>query len=201
MPNQVDATNLLGTLPFGALIGGPLTAAIDAQAKAAMSSADFIEAIALTDDGKKVRTVTFRYRDSTGKDVELEVPILTIVPIPFIRIDDMTVEFKANISATNETAQSTTSSTAKSGSLKASARYLFVKAELSGSISSKKDSTATASSKYSVEYTIDVRVHAVQDDMPKGMATVLQILNESIQRTEALPAGGGKSGGGKSGGG
>jgi hypothetical protein len=27
---------------------------------------------------------------------------------------------------------------------------------------------------------MDVHVHAVQDDMPKGMATVLQILHDSI---------------------
>lgn len=182
MADQVNATQLLGTLPFGSLIGGPLTAAVDAQAKAAVSSKDFIEALALDDDRKKVRTVAFKYRDSDGKDAELEVPILTIVPIPFLRIDDMTIEFKANISATTETSRSASSSTAKEAKLSASARYLFFKAELSGSVSSKKDSTATASSKYSVEYTIDVRVHAVQDDMPKGIATVLNLLNESIQR-------------------
>ncbi len=41
---------------------------------------------------------------------------------------------------------------------------------MNASYSSKKDSSATRDSKYSVEYTMDVAVHAGQDSMPAGMA-------------------------------
>jgi hypothetical protein len=53
---------------------------------------------------------------------------------------------------------------------------------MSASISSKKDSSATRDSRYSVEYTMDINVHAVQDDIPAGLAKVLGLLNESMER-------------------
>ena len=70
---------------------------------------------------------------------------------------------------------------ASSASLEASASYWFVKAKMNASISSKKDSSSTQNSKYSVEYTIDVNVHAVQDDMPAGMSKILNILADTIE--------------------
>lgn len=183
MGEQQAATQLLGTLPFGSLIGGPMTAAVEAQAEAAMSSVQFIKSVGFTEDGKTVRTVVFNYKKNTGEQASLEVPLLTVVPIPFVRIDDLSIQFKANISASTETAKTDTESREAKLAFDASARYLFFKASMNGSVSSKKDSTSTASSKYAVEYTIDVQVHAVQDDMPKGMATVLGILNEAIKAT------------------
>jgi hypothetical protein len=108
------------------------------------------------------------------------VPLLTIVPIPFIRIDDMTIQFKASMSQSSEKSEKKSSELASSAKVKGSARYLFFKASLDASVSSKKDSSSTRDSKYSVEYTIDVNVHAVQDDMPAGMAKVLNILTDSI---------------------
>jgi len=33
-----------------------------------------------------------------------------------------------------------------------------------------------------VEYTVDVSVHAVQDDMPAGIAKVLNLLTDSIKQ-------------------
>ncbi|KIH76030.1 Protein of unknown function [Geoalkalibacter ferrihydriticus] len=177
--SQDTATRQLGNIPFGALIGGPMTAAVEAQAKAAQSSLGFIEGVAFDDQGK-VRDVTFDYEGPGGPQT-LTVPILTIVPIPFIRIDDMTINFKASINASTET--STTTSTSKEGkvALAGSAKYLFFSAKLDASYSSKKDSSATKNSKYSVEYTMDINVHAVQDDVPAGMAKVLNILTDNIK--------------------
>lgn len=42
------ATNALQSLPFGTLIGGPLAACVEAQAKAAKSSWEFIRDVGLT---------------------------------------------------------------------------------------------------------------------------------------------------------
>jgi hypothetical protein len=97
-----------------------------------------------------------------------------------IRIDDMSIAFKASLSQTSETEESAKESIDKSIKVSASAKWLFAKASMEGSISSKKDSESSKSSKYSVEYTIDVNVHAVQDDMPSGMAKILNILSDSI---------------------
>jgi hypothetical protein len=114
--------------------------------------------------------------------------LLTIVPLPFIRIDDMTIDFKASMSQSTGTEDKQSSVTEKSAKTSGSARYLFFSASLDASISSKKDSSSTKTSKYSVEYTIDVHVHAVQDDMPGGMSKVLNILTESINTQPTPPS-------------
>jgi len=55
-----------------------------------------------------------------------------------------------------------------------------MEANLKANYSSKKDSKATAESKYSVESTIDVAVKAGQEGMPAGMAKVLELLGNSL---------------------
>jgi hypothetical protein len=210
-----EATRALGALPFGNIIGGPLVAAVNAQAQAARSTVEFIESVGfmtvrtpildsdgspvLDDDsnptvteGTAVRTVTFKYK-SGEQQVDLVVPILTIVPIPFIRIDDMTIQFKANISAeatkSNNTALTTETNADASASASYTGGFWEAKADFNASYSSKKDSTSSANSKYAVEYTMDVYVHAVQDDIPAGLNKVLNMLTESIHNAPAsLPA-------------
>ena len=173
----------LQALPFGSLIGAPLDAAIDAQAKAAVSSVKFIKSIGF-DEKNKVQNITFTATKGDTNS-EITVPLLTIVPIPFIRIDEMTIDFKANVSSSTESEDTTTQSTAKTGKFSASAKYLFMSAKLEGSISSKKDLSSTKNSKYSVETTIDIHVHAVQDELPAGLSKMLEILTDTIQGTES----------------
>ena len=67
------ATNALQSLPFGTLIGGPLAACVEAQAKAAKSSWEFIRDVGLTDTedgGKKAIYVNFEYRKD-GRSVSV----------------------------------------------------------------------------------------------------------------------------------
>ncbi|MGD8591581.1 MAG: DUF2589 domain-containing protein [Gammaproteobacteria bacterium] len=193
--NQDLARSQLGMIPFGSLIGGPLTAAIEAQAKAATTSLEFINTVAKDKDGN-VLNVTFKYQHN-DETRTLDVPILTIVPVPFIRIDNMSIDFKASISASTEQSDSTSSTVGKEASMSGSASYWFVKAKFSGSVSSKKDSKSTKDSKYAVEYTMDINVHAVQDDMPAGLAKVLNILTQSIDKPTQGGGGGGGGGGGE----
>lgn len=180
------ATSALQALPFGTIIGGPLSACIEAQAKAAKSSWEFIKEVGLneTKDGTTNAVyVNFDYRKN-GRLVTLSVPLLSIVPIPFMAIKDIEINFKASISASSSVQKMSQTSKSKEmgGKVKAGFSLGFVSAstEFSGSVSSKKDSKATRESKYSVEYTMDINVRAGQDDMPAGMAKVLEMLNESI---------------------
>ncbi|MCM1982970.1 MULTISPECIES: DUF2589 domain-containing protein [Cyanophyceae] len=195
---QDEATQQLGALPFGNLIGGPLVAAIEAQAKAARSSVEFIKSVAfkLDEDGNPtadVQMINFSYMqksvDATSKEVTfkkatLEVPLLTIVPIPYIRIDDMTIQFKANISA--ESSSKDTSQNQSETDVKGNVTGKYgwgpasVEASFSAGYSAKKDSTSARDSRYSVEYTMDIYIHAVNDSLPKGMESVLQLLSQSI---------------------
>jgi hypothetical protein len=185
------ATNALQALPFGSIIGAPLQACIEAQAKAAQTTWEFIQAVGLTDTddgkGKEAIYVNFQFRKN-GRSTTLSVPLLTIVPIPYLAIRDISIAFKANISASSSTSQTTHSSLEVGASMTAKASYNLGitkgSMEMKASVSSKKDSTSTRDSKYSVEYTMDVSVKAGQDDIPAGMSKVLEILNESIDTIE-----------------
>ena len=85
-PSQV-ATSALQALPFGSIIGGPLKAAIEAQAMAAKTSWNFIQEVGLNTDPdtgeKKTINVSFQFVKD-GRIAQLNVPLLTIVPIPYI---------------------------------------------------------------------------------------------------------------------
>ena len=189
--NQLEATQLLGQIPFGAIIGAPLKAAVEAQAAAAIACYDFVRKIGFGENNQ-VNDITFHYERTiqTGQPpqpqttkVSITVPILTMMPLPFIRIESMNVSFKASISAVDATQATKSEATQLDGKFEAGAGLAIWKVSASGGISSKKDSTATNTSKYSVEHTIDISVHAVQDDMPAGLAKLLSIMTDSIRLT------------------
>ncbi|MBD2443091.1 DUF2589 domain-containing protein [Dolichospermum sp. FACHB-1091] len=190
---STTATSALQGIPFSSLIGGPLSAAIDAQVKAAGATVDFIQNVGLTgpaDQRRPIQVEFVYYVD--GKEAKLMVPLLTIVPIPYLAIDEVDIQFKANIKAEASTYQEDNSSSETSVGNKTSASFggWFVKGstEFNASYSSKKDSKATQESKYSVEYTMDLKIHAGQDDMPAGLAKVLNILEGSITPTSTKPS-------------
>ena len=185
-PSQV-ATNALQAIPFGSIIGGPLKACIEAQAMAAQTSWQFIQEVGLNTDPntgqKEAVNVSFQFMQN-GHMVQLNVPLLTIVPIPYIAIHDIDINFKANISASSSSVSEQSSSSALDVGAEASigAKWgpFHMDAKMKANYSSKKDSKATQESKYSVEYTMDVAVKAGQDSMPAGLAKVLELLGSAL---------------------
>lgn len=188
-----SAQNMLNGIDYSALIGGPLQAAITAQAMAAKSTWEFIQAVGLQQDkdgNKSAVNVAFLYQKD-GQMVKLIVPILTIVPIPCIMIDEVDIQFKANINASASTTTEESKSEQVAGELEAEGKIgwgpFSLSAKMKASYSSKKDSKATQDSRYSVEYTQDVHVHASQAGVPAGLSTILNILASAA--TEASPKG------------
>lgn len=185
-PSQV-ATNALQAIPFGSIIGGPLKACIEAQAMAAQTSWQFIQEVGLNTDPKtgqkEAVNVSFQFMQN-GRMVQLNVPLLTIVPIPYIAIHDIDINFKANISASSSSVSEQSSSSALDAGAEVTAGLkvgpFHMDAKMNANYSSKKDSKATQESKYSVEYTMDVAVKAGQDSMPAGLAKVLELLGSAL---------------------
>ena len=185
-PSQV-ATNALQAIPFGSIIGGPLKACIEAQAMAAQTSWQFIQEVGLNTDPntgqKEAVNVSFQFMQN-GHMVQLNVPLLTIVPIPYIAIHDIDINFKANISASSSSVSEQSSSSALDAGAEVTAGVkvgpFHMDAKMNANYSSKKDSKATQDSKYSVEYTMDVVVKAGQDSMPAGLAKVLELLGNAL---------------------
>ncbi len=183
-------TQALQALPFSSLIGGPLQACIQAQSQAAMTTIEFIDAVGLYEDPvtheKKTVTVEFQYQKA-GETVKLVVPLLTIVPIPYISINQINIDFTANLSASSSSVTEKTKENNIGAELDAGFQAGWgpysAKADLKANYSSKKSSRASQESKYSVEYTMNVNVSAGQASMPAGLATVLNILQEGIEQT------------------
>jgi len=107
---------------------------------------------------------------------ELKVPILTMLPIPFIRIDFATVDFNAKINSVEYVKTDTNLNI--NASLEAKAGWLFGSAKLKVSSSFKK--TTQQGSSVDRTYSMAVHVKAVQDDMPAGMEKILGILEGAI---------------------
>jgi hypothetical protein len=193
----MSAVNELKQIPFAHLIGAPLTAAIESQALAAKTTIDFIKEIGFKNSNEfgiaidpandteigNVRNVTFKYikKDEQDEDKEftLTVPILTITPIPYIRIDEMTIDFSAKLTdaVVNAHSKDTTVKSNLSGSY--GGFFSPVKVNFRVSATHKTSSSRTASQKR--EYKIDIHVRAVQDEMPAGLSKILDILEDAIK--------------------
>lgn len=189
----------LSNLDFESMIGGPLNAVIKAQAQSAVTSVDFIKAVGFDSDNTGTITgptmISFKYKrpveqtaaDGTVtvevKDFELTVPFLTMLPIPFIRVEETTIDFNAKITSVQES--SSTSSHGLDTELTAKAGWGWGSAKLKVNYSYKK--STSASSKIERTYSMAVHVRAVQDELPAGTEKLLGILENAIEETPANP--------------
>lgn len=194
------AVQELSQIPFAYLIGSPLKAAIEAQALAAQSTIEFIHKVGFKQpiatgndlifndtandaDAGELRNVTFTYakkdENDTESNFELTVPLLSITPIPYIRIDEMTIDFKAKLTDMIQRNTSSSFNLDASVSGKYSAFWSPVKMEFRVSSSYKTTSSTQASQKR--EYSMDIHVRAVQDEMPGGLSKLLDILEDAIK--------------------
>ena len=203
MPNFSMADQFRG-LPMGDLIGGPLTAACDAQIRLANATADFIKVIgflpppapaqgAVADPNAvgDVRNVTFKFdRPSQSKvpnaddpnaplpmeTVELSVPLLAVVKVPSLFINKVDITFDMEVKNSESSKESTDMQAAMEAQAKIGWGPISATVKISGSVSSHKENTRSTdqSAKYHVE------VHASDDGMPEGLARVLDMIASSV---------------------
>jgi len=115
----------------------------------------------------------------------LEVPILTMLPIPFIRIEETTIDFNAKINSVEETK---TDETFKfDASLDAKVQYppLFSIATVKLKVSTSYQKNTQTGTKVDRTYSMAVHIRAVQDEMPAGMEKILGILEDAIKSQPA----------------
>lgn len=121
--------------------------------------------------------------------MQIQVPILTMMPIPFIKVEQADIEFNVKINSV-----STTSSDSKTDfSTKADVRSgWFVKANLSAAFSNQKATSSKEEVKK--DYSLNIKVHATQDDMPSGVSRILDMLEDTIKaQPVSMPSGAGAS--------
>ncbi len=113
----------------------------------------------------------------------LEVPILTMLPIPFIRIDETTIDFNAKINSMSY--RKTDTKLKIDASLEAKAGWLWGSAKLKVSTSYQRNTQQ--GNTVNRTYSMQVHIKAVQDEMPAGMERILGILEDAI-KAKALSA-------------
>ncbi len=201
---MADPGQELSSINFESMIGGPLCAVIRAQSQAALSTINFVKEVGFKklpdaksqgwdeqDVGDPVY-VTFHYqrlvspytpaegenpeKPAKYEEVKLSVPVLTLAPIPYIRVADTKIAFKAKIDAIEKTSIDTTLKV--DGKLNAEAKWFFGSAKLEVSTAYQRDTKEETQTTRS--YSLDIEVHAVQDEMPGGLERILTILESQI---------------------
>ncbi len=166
-------------LDMGALIGGPLTAAADASIMLADSTADFINRVGFDPDGK-VRTVAFSYQkrsaneDGTSNldEMKLDIPMLAIVPIPNLQLDEVNVLFDMEVKQSESSQKSLDVGVGFNGQAKIGP----VKISISGNVSVHQENTRKSDN--SAKYHVDVR--ATNHGTPEGLARVLDMMAANV---------------------
>ena len=169
-----DFVSELNSLDFSKYIGGPMQAAVDAQNAAALAQVDFIKNVGLGDNDI-VRTVNFTYSSQSGNETQtttLSVPLLTMLSVPALRIDEMTIDFNCKLNSVET--KDTSESIGVSGSL--SLNVWKVKLNVSASY----QQTTNKSENIERTYSMAIHVRIVNDEIPAGLDRVLNMLESAI---------------------
>ena len=161
-----QVVSALNSIPFGNIIGGPLPACVQAQAEAAQTTLNYIRGFTMTEshldvEGAEPITVSFSFI-MEGVPTRMTVPLMTIVPIPYMRIEHVDLSFTADITACDNE---------KMEAKFASEGYQGVEEdEKSVSMQSK----------------MGVHVRASTGDIPSGMAKMLDFFANNLVVQETL---------------
>lgn len=161
------------------LIGAPLSAAADASVELANSTADFINKVGFDQEGK-IRTAQFKFNQKTlnedgtadNNQMNVDVPLLAIVPIPNLQIDEVNVLFDMEV----KQSESSEANRDYAGSFSTTANFGIIKATVSGSVSAHESNTR--SSDNSAKYHVDVS--ATNHGTPEGLARVLDMMAANV---------------------
>lgn len=181
---SVDLVSELNNIDFAKMIGGPLQAAIQAQAASAVSTVNFIKDLGFQlkdpenpDGGSELIMTDFSYEKNdldpdTGAVINtkrfVRVPFISMLPIPSIRIETVDIDFNVKLNSV----ESQTIKDKFSAGLEIKAGWGPVKMK----VSSSYQRSSSFGVKVEKEYTMNVKVKASQDEMPAGLEKILNLL-------------------------
>lgn len=185
MANLVQELN---SLDFSVYIGGPLQAAINAQTAASLAQVDFIQKVGFTQPTPgstssftpELVYVDFQIKKETGDSTTqtptqtstIKVPILTMVNVPSIRIEEITIDFNAKL--TSVETKNTTATTGVDTSASAGCKLASFK------VSASYKKTTTTGNNVEKTYNMAVHVRAVNDELPAGLDRILTMLENEM---------------------
>jgi hypothetical protein len=180
MAPSVALTTELNNIDFKKMIGGPLQAAVDAQVASSLATIDFINKVGFTEaaNGGKRELVMVDFTHTrkdvnadgieVSKDIAVRVPLLAMLPIPSLRIEHVIIDFNVKLNSV----ESASTSDALGVNAEVSGGWGPVNFKVSASYQRK---TAT-NVEVKKEYSLNVNVKAVQDEIPAGLEKILGLL-------------------------
>lgn len=182
-----EITGKFAGIPMSDLIAGPLTAVAESQLKLAEASYQYMMKIGFDDSGN-TRLVEFdldRPAENIGGyqsvKTHVQAPFLGLVPLPSLLVEDATIEFQMEVSATTTETDSLNTETSTTANTKYGFLGLGGNVSVTGKVTSARENTR--STNQSAKY--QVRVYAHQQAPTEGLARLMDILASC---TSALPA-------------
>ncbi|EDS71339.1 hypothetical protein ANASTE_01038 [Anaerofustis stercorihominis DSM 17244] len=158
-------------LDFEKLIGAPLKASVDANEQLAKSTADFIQNVNF--DKNEQRTVSFKYKikDDENNKINIDVPLLALVPIPSLNMDEINILFDMEVKDTTKDNLNN-----KIPENNENAKSSMIDISINGSKSShiKNTKRNTNESKY------EVNLKTVNEMAPESLKILLEDINERV---------------------
>jgi len=184
MPNPPTTADLqfkpaeFQALPLNYFVATPLMAAVEAMSASATATKDFIEAF-------KDKSVDFELKSEVNgksKTTFVHAPLLSVVPVPHLRIDSLTTHFRYEVT---QTIQDTTKTAAAASGEAGTTGLLskIVSISLRGSLS--RESTSSQSTARSG--VIEITVHASEAEIPRGLDKLLTMLAAQIPADQTAP--------------
>lgn len=172
--------SLLQEIDFNRILGAPLSACVNAQEEAAQATLQYLNEVVFTqagDDDSSLEPVTVSfYFESAGQVHRIVMPLLLIVPVPYLQIDRVDLTFQATVTESH---------------MNHDTRKLSLKAKYSAPGDSAEVSKETKA-EYMNKRCIDINLSVTSADMPMGISKLLEIFNNQLvevkpDKPEVLP--------------
>lgn len=177
---STDFSSELNNIDFKKMIGGPLQACVDAQVASSLATVDFIQKVGFKQDGggtsSELVMVDFTHKkkdvdangDPTEKETFIKIPLLAMLPIPSLRLEQVTIDFNVKLNSVE------TSSVSSKLGIDAGVEGGWGPVKFKVSASYQRQTASGIEVKK--EYALHVNVKAVQDEMPAGLEKILGML-------------------------
>ena len=173
-------------LSLAQLIGAPISALVDAEAQSAMATERFIRSVGFTGgtgrgelgDLQMAKFTRTRREGETPQEIEVQIPLLSMLPIPALQIRDAELDYTVRIVQTEEMHGAPFHDV--EGLRKTPDDEPI--ARLRGSFARE----SRPGDHRRTDMLVKMKVRMEQADMPDGLAKLLALSSESIQQ-KALP--------------
>jgi len=143
---------------------------------------DFINDVGFiknSDGSKTVRLVTFSYArvdNETLRNFTLSIPFILMIPVPYIEINDIEIQFNMQLNSVDTSASSSSFGYASSYGVDYNWGGGYV--AYSGGVAYKSQNQNTGNVQQ--QYSLSIRVVAGQTDLPSGAVKIFDILEATI---------------------